>query len=63
MADLRKLETLEKEYFEYAIVRFIPEVTKSKGDGPYPGRMLYQLCTSYLEISKCKQNSLEDSEG
>ena len=55
MAHLRKLETLEKENFEYAMVRFIPEVTKSKGDGPYPGQTLYQLCTSiqkYLNVNK-----------
>ena len=68
MADLKNLETLEKENFEYAMVRFIPEVTKSKGKGPYPGRTLYQLCTSiqkYLNVNKIpwkivKGNELED---
>ena len=54
MADLNKLESLTKENFEYAMVRFIPEVTKIKG-GNYPGSMLYQMCTSiqkYLNVNK-----------
>ena len=68
MADLNNLEMLEKEHLEYALVRFIPEVTKCKGDGQYPGRTLYQLCTSiqkYLNINKIpwkivKGNEFED---
>ena len=55
MSDLNKLEQLEKSNFEYAMVRFIPEVTKSKGEGLYPGKTLYQMCVSiqkYLNINK-----------
>ena len=55
MADLQNLSTLTKENFQYAMIRFIPEVTKISGDGLYPGRTLYQMCTSiqkYLNINK-----------
>ena len=55
MADLNNLPALTKENLEYAMVRFIPEVTKVNGDGDYPGRTLYQLCTSiqkYLHVNR-----------
>ena len=42
MVDLNNLQTLEKETLEYALVHFIPEVTKVNGDGAYPGHTLYQ---------------------
>ena len=55
MADLNDLPNLTKENFEYAMLGFIPKVTKSKGGGNYPGRTLYQLYTAiqkYLNINK-----------
>ena len=54
-ADLNDLQDLRIENFCHAMCHFIPEVTKSKGDGPYPGRTLYQMCTSiqkYLNYNK-----------
>ena len=39
----------------HALCRFIPEVTKSKGEGPYPGKTLYQMVVAiqkYLNINK-----------
>ena len=55
MSNLDDLGSLEKDNFEYSMMRFVPEVTKSKGKGAYPGRTLYQLCTSiqkYLNINR-----------
>ena len=54
-ADLNDLEHLTLDNFRHAMCYFIPEVTKSKGDGLYPGRTLYQLCMSiqkYLNLNK-----------
>ena len=54
-ADLCDLESLTKENFEYSMCRFIPEVTKQKGSGPYPGKSLYQMVVAiqkYLNINK-----------
>ena len=54
-ADLKDLESLTKENFQHNMCRFIPEVTKSHGNGPYPGKTLYQLVIAiqkYLNINK-----------
>ena len=54
-ANLQDLENLKKDDFEHAMYRFIPEVTKQKGDGPYPGKTLYQLVVDiqkYLNFNK-----------
>ena len=54
-ADLNNLETLTKENLQHALCHFIPEVTKVKGDGPYPGRTLYEMIVAiqkYLKINK-----------
>ena len=54
-ADLGNLAELTKENFEYAMCRFIPEVTKQKGEGPYPGKTLYQLVVAiqkFLNLNK-----------
>ena len=40
-ADINKLGELTKDNFQYAMCRFIPEVTKQKGSGPYPAKTLY----------------------
>ena len=42
-ADLFNFETLTKEVLNQALCRFIPEVTKTRGEGPYPGKTLYQM--------------------
>ena len=54
-ANLNDLKSLTAENLEHAMLRFIPEVTKKKGEELYPGRTLYQLCTSiqkYLNVNK-----------
>ena len=54
-ADLNDLEHLTKENFEYSMCRFIPEVTKQKDTGPYPGKTLYQMVVAiqkYLNTNK-----------
>ena len=54
-ADLNTLETLEKSNLKHPLCRFIPEVTRVKGDGPCPGKMLYQMIVAiqkYLNINK-----------
>ena len=61
MSNLDDLKCLEKEKFEYSMIRFIAEVTKSKGEGPYPGRTLYQLCTSIQKYLNVKKIPLEIS--
>ena len=42
-ADLNDLPNLTKENLPHALCHFIPEVTKIKGEGPYPGRTLYEI--------------------
>lgn len=69
-ADLGNLGELTKENFQYAMCRFIPEVTKQKGEGPYPGKTLYQLVVAiqkFLNMNKInwhlidmKSNEFED---
>ena len=61
-ADLRNLKELTTENFVHAMCRFIPEVTRKKGEGPYPGRTLYQMYTSiqkYLNVNKIPWKILE----
>ena len=44
---------------------FIPEMTKSKGEGLYPGRTLYQLCMAiqkYLNYNKVPWKIIEGRE-
>ena len=42
-ADLNDLKSLTQENLNHALCHFIPEVTKQKGHGPYPGCTLYQM--------------------
>ena len=54
-ADLNNLESLTSDNFEHAMCRFIPEVTKVMGEGPYPRKTLYQMVVAiqkYLNINK-----------
>ena len=69
-ADLNDLANLNKENFEHAMCRFIPEVTKSRGEGLYPAKTLYQLVVAiqkFLNVNKIawklvdlKSNEFED---
>ena len=54
-ADIESPGTLTKESLEYALCRFICEVCKSRDDGDYPGKTLYQLACAL-------QNHLKKSE-
>ena len=62
MCDLFDLKSLEKMNLNHSLCRFIPEVTKSKGEGPYPGRTLYQMVVciqKYLNINKIQWKLLD----
>ena len=64
-ADLRDLSTLTKDNLQHALCRFIPEVTKKRGEGLYPGRTLYQMIVSiqkHLFINKLKWKIIDGDE-
>ena len=64
-ADLNKLEELSRENLEHALCGFIPEVTKVKGDGPYPGKTLYQMIVAiqkYLNINEINWKLIDGNE-
>ena len=53
-SDISKLDQLEQDNFSHALCHFIPEVTKVRGDGPYPGKTLYQMIVAlqkYLNVN------------
>ena len=59
------LESLTKENLQHSLCRFVPEVTKRKGDGLYPGKTLYQMIVAiqkYLWINKLKWKLVEGAE-
>ena len=54
-ADLNDVGTLTKENLNHTLCRFIPEVMKQKGHGPYLGRTLYQMIKviqKHLNVNK-----------
>ena len=64
-ADLTKLDTLEKSNLQHALCHFIPEVTRVRGEGPYPGTTLYQMIVSiqkYLNVNKLNWQLIEGKE-
>ena len=64
-ANLLELETLEKNNLNHALCRFIPEVTRKRGEGPYPGATLYQMIVAiqrYLFVNKIRWKMLDDPE-
>ena len=64
-ADLDDLPNLKLENFRHAMCFFIPEVTKSKGEGLYPGKTLYQMCMAiqkYLNVNKIPWKVVEGPE-
>ena len=64
-ADLLDIDNLEKSNLNHALCRFIPEVTKKRGTGPYPGATLYQMIVAiqkYLVLNKKKWKLIEGEE-
>ena len=64
-SDLSDLTNLTLENFCHALCYFIPEVTKSKGEGQYPGSTLYQLVVAiqkYLNVNKIGWKLIEGPE-
>ena len=60
--DLKELPNLTKDNLQYALCRFIPEVTRKRGEGPYPGATLYQMVVAiqkYLFVNKLKWKLVE----
>ena len=56
-ADITQLETLEMANLNHALCRFIPELERKRGKGPFPGGTLYQLVVAlqkYLFVNKVK---------
>ena len=54
-ADIRDTGSLTKENLEYSLCRFIVEVKKSRDEGDYPGRTLYQMsCAIQSHLRKKK---------
>ena len=45
-SDIDRVELLEKDSFEFAMCKFLAEVTKVKDGGEYPGKTLYQIVVS-----------------
>ena len=63
--DLNDVDKLMKENLEYCLIRFVPEVTKTKGDGEYPGKTLYQMIVAiqkFLEINKLRWKLIHGNE-
>ena len=52
--DFDQIDCLEKDTFEYAMCKFLAEVTKQKDGSDYPGAMLYQLCVSIQKLLSLK---------
>ena len=64
-SDLNDLANLTLENFRHSLCYFIPEVTKVKGGGLYPGRTLYQLVVAiqkYLNINNVPWKLIEGPE-
>ena len=62
-ANLNDLESLTHENLNHALCRFIPEVTKQKGYGPYPGHTLYQMIKAiqkYLNVNRIDWKLVEN---
>ena len=56
------LKSLMKENLQHVLCRFVPEVTKKKGDGLFPGKTLYQMVVAiqkYLWVNKIKWKLVE----
>ena len=62
MADLRNLNELTKPNLQHALCRFVPEVTKTRGIGPFPGQTLYQMVVAiqkHLRVNKLNWDLVE----
>ena len=61
--DIDQVECLEKDTFEYAMCKFLAEVTKVKDGSDYPGTTLYQLCVSIQKYLLLKGKNWKLVEG
>ena len=64
-ADLLDLEKLQKDNLNHALCRFVSEVTRKRGTGPFPGATLYQMVVAiqkYLTVNKLKWKLIEGEE-
>ena len=60
-ADLNNLSNITKQNLEESLCKFVPEVTKSRGEGPYPGKTLYQMIVELLFRNFCRLIILDGS--
>ena len=64
-ANLNDLSNLEEESLCGSLCHFIPEVTKSKGEGMYPAKTLYQMVVviqKHLNVNRIGWKFLDDSQ-
>ena len=60
-ADILDLENIKN----HVLCRFIPEVSRKRGEDPYPGATLYQMIVAiqrYMFVNKIKWKLLDDPE-
>ena len=65
MADLRNLVQLTKPDLQHSLCRFVPEVTKTRGEGLYPGQTIYQMVVAiqkFLRVNKLNWDLVEGKE-
>ena len=63
--DLGDLENLTKENLAYSLCRFLPEVTKQRGEGLYLACTLYQMIVAiqkHLHVHKFQSKLIDGSE-
>ena len=53
-SDIYRVDCLERDSFEFAMCKFIAEVTKVKDGSEYPGKTLYHLCVSIQKYLNTK---------
>ena len=61
-ADLLNFEILTQEDLCHSLCRFVPEVTKSRGEGLYPAKTLYQMVVAiqkYLWVNRIHWQLIE----
>ena len=64
-ADINNLSTLTRKNLQHLLCYFVSEVTKVKGDGPYPGRTLYEMIVAiqkYLKINRLPWKLVDSSQ-
>ena len=62
-ADLTDLASITRENLRHSLCYLIPEITKKKGEGLFPGATLYQMIVAiqkYLNVNKIPWKLIDD---